>query len=875
MAAAGERSQMPSSAPASRFLVRTSTALLLYQGKGSFRASRSRVHAQGVQPEAGGRKVKNVIRRLAKLGFAFGLFAHFALGQNPAPATGTIQGVVFTSGAGGERSVLPGTRISLDGSTHVETQSNSEGRFVFSTIPAGSYTITAQAPGMAARQGVLVTRGLSTNVELEMKLQAVAESTTVTASGQPADTKEPSGTNTVGDTAVQNMPNIDEQFQSLLPLIPGVVRGPNGLINMKGAGASQNGSLVNSADVTDPATGTTAISIPIDVVSSVQVLSTPYDPEYGKFTGAVSNVETRPGEFNKVRVSAQNLLPRLRRIDGSIMGIAAASPRMTFSAPIVKDRIALTQSFEYRYERDPVDSLPPLQSYNRSENFNSYTQLDMNISQNQTASASFAIFPHRFDYYGLNTFTPQTSTPNLNERGYQGYLQHRYVTDSGDLLTSQFSVRRFDADLVPNSSAPYELLVETTKGGFFHHQDRDTTRTGWGEIFRSHPRHFFGSHELDGGADFAHSSYDGRQQFLPVQIVGVAGFPLERIQFGPTSPFSVDQNETAWFVGDKWTASDRLTFDLGLRFDRDSVTDSINTAPRAGFVLALTKDGKTMLKGGAGFFYDRVPLNIPAFRFLPSRTVSTLDPLGEVLSSTDYANVIPNGLRNPRSEVWNLEVDRQVSSDFLIRFAYQQRNTVREFFLDPIANGQTGDLSLSDRGSDFYKEFQITGRYRLHRSTLNASYVRSRASGDLNDFNQFFGNDPEAVIQPNQRGRLNFDAPNRFLAWGEIAAPWKLTFAPVLDVHTGFPYSTMNQFREFVGPRNESRFPRFVSTDLQVLREIRLPIKKKHARVGFGVFNVFNRANYRDVQNDVDSQRFGEFFNGIGRTFHGKFVLEF
>jgi hypothetical protein len=373
--------------------------------------------------------------------------------------------------------------------------------------------------------------------------------------------------------------------------------------------------------------------------------------------------------------------------------------------------------------------------------------------------------------------------------------------------------------------------------------------------------------------DFAHSSYDGRQEFLPVEIVGVTGYPLERIQFGPTAKFSVDQNETAWFVGDKWTVTNRLTFDLGLRFDRDSVTDSVSTAPRAGFVLALTGDGKTLLKGGAGYFYDRVPLNIPAFRHLPNRTVETLDPAGAVLASTEYANAITNGIRIPRSEVWNVEVDRQVSSDFLLRVAYQQRNTVREFFLNPIASA--GILSLSNGGSDFYKEFQVTGRYRIHRSTLNASYVRSRAYGDLNDFNQFFGNDPYAVIQPNQRGRLSFDAPNRFLAWGEIAAPWKLTFAPVVDVHTGFPYSTINQYREFVGPRNESRFPRFISTDLQVLREIRLPIKEKHARVGFGVFNIFNRPNYRDVQNDLDSYRSGEFFNGVGRTFHGKFVLEF
>src|SRR6202043_994074 len=169
--------------------------------------------------------------------------------------------------------------------------------------------------------------------------------------------------------------------------------------------------------------------------------------------------------------------------------------------------------------------------------------------------------------------------------------------------------------------------------------------------------------------------------------------------------------------------SNRLTLNLGLRFDRDSVTDSVNPAPRAGFILALTGDGRTLLKGGAGFFSDRIPLNIPAFPYLPDRTVSELNPAGGVIGSTQYANVISDGLRNPRSEVWNLEVDRQVTSDFLVRVAYQQRNTVHDFYLNPMAAGATGILALSDRGSDFYKEVQITGRYRVDRSTLNVSYV--------------------------------------------------------------------------------------------------------------------------------------------------------
>ena len=96
-----------------------------------------------------------------------------------------------------------------------------------------------------------------------------------------------------------------------------------------------------------------------------------------------------------------------------------------------------------------------------------------------------------------------------------------------------------------------------------------------------------------------------------------------------------------------------------------------------------------------------------------------LDPTGQLLSSRAYSNVISSGLRNPRSGVWNLEVDRQVTTSFLLRAGYQQRNTVRSYFVNPIESA--GVLSLSSRGSNLYKEFQVAGRYQIHHSTINAS----------------------------------------------------------------------------------------------------------------------------------------------------------
>jgi hypothetical protein len=286
---------------------------------------------------------------------------------------------------------------------------------------------------------------------------------------------------------------------------------------------------------------------------------------------------------------------------------------------------------------------------------------------------SFALFPQKLDYLGLNTFTPQPATPNLHERGYQAGLQHRYITTSGSLLSSQLSFRHFNADVLPNSSAPYQLLVETTEGGFFNHQDRQSVRVEWQEIFQLSSHRFYGTHDLKGGLSFAHSSYDGYQQFQPVNIVGVAGYPLDRIEFSPASTFSVDQNGAAWFTGDKWTILNHLAFDLGLRFDRDTTAGSINTAPRAGFVFTLPGDGKTQLKGGAGMFCARIPLNLPAFPYYPHRTVLQLNPVGQIQQLTTYLNQPPASLRDPRSEAWNLQLDRQVTSTLLVRASYQQR----------------------------------------------------------------------------------------------------------------------------------------------------------------------------------------------------------
>ena len=785
---------------------------------------------------------------------------------------GTIKGQVLVADSTGS-AYVPGTTLVLNGPETFKAESDTNGAFSFPSVAPGTYVIQANAPGLEGQLSVTVDPGQVAEVAVKLELAATTSSITVSANAPDADIT--TATQTVEEKTIADAPNSDQRFETLLPLVPGVVEGPDGRINMKGVRNTQSGALVNSANVTDPATGGPAINLPIDVVSSVQVVSNPFDPQYGRFTGALSKVETKTGDYEKPHFSIQNVIPRWRERGGTIAGLGAATPRLTFTGPLVPHRVAITQSFEYRFIRTPVNSLPALERDTKLEGFNSYTQADIAATSKQTATVSLTIYPQKLDYMGLNTFTPQPSTTDFKQRGYQVYAQHRYFPSTETALISQFSYKTYDVDTNAQSDDAFRLLIDTTEGGFFNQQHRRTSRYESVESYQFAPRKYFGTHQFKIGEDYAHSELRGIETFRPVELVGTSGNVIEQIKFSPASWFERDQNETALYLADQWTISSRLTFDYGIRLDSDTITSSTHVAPRASVLLSLTSDGKTLLKGGAGIFYDRVPLLLPAFPNFPNRTVTLFDRTDEVLSSTAFVNRTIGSLENPRSTTWNVELDRQVTTPFAVRIAYENRNTARDFVVSQTSAPES--ISLSNAGSDSYREFQIAGRYQLPRMTLNASYVHSRAHGDLNDPFLFFGNYPQAVIQLNQKGRLLFDTPNRELFWADVRGPWKLTIAPVYDTHTGFPYSVQNEYREYVGARSSKRFPRFSSADLQITRPFSMHVGDRNFRVraGGSVSNAFNHDNPRDVQNDLDSSSYGSFYNDAWREYRGKLTFEF
>jgi hypothetical protein len=242
------------------------------------------------------------------------------------------------------------------------------------------------------------------------------------------------------------------------------------------------------------------------------------------------------------------------------------------------------------------------------------------------------------------------------------------------------------------------------------------------------------------GGGLSHVTYNGSNISNTVRILRADGTRTEQLDFEGSGRLARNRQEGFAYFQDKWSVSRRLTVDYGVRFDRDNIASETNFAPRIGFALLPVLDGRTVIRGGIGLFYDDIDLNVATFSQLQERVLTHFGPDGEqIIGQPVHQRFVQTNasFRTPRSVNWNIEVDREWVKNLVVRVGYQQRQATREFVLNPIDQGTL--LALSNSGSSRYRELEITTKYKFRESDeFVASYVRSSAKGDLNDFNSYY-----------------------------------------------------------------------------------------------------------------------------------------
>lgn len=819
---------------------------------------------------------------------------------------GTIKGTVSatTNDVSARPTLLTGARLTLvnrdlPNKPALKTITDERGNFIFSDLPAANYLLSAEADGFpGVTKEIDLAAGATLNVEI-LLTATVSASVTVRDDEGLLSTGETTTTNVIRAKTLTEMPLRAENYQSALLLTPGVVRDTGGGDHLKGARTGQSAYTINGVDVTDPVSGNLAFDIPLEAAAAVQVEENPYSAEFGRLTGGATNLETKGGG-NKFKLGATRFFPIFHNFLGGALD--SFRPRLTLSGPIIRDRVFFLQSFEYRFSRIYVPSLASGHDSSTSKNFNSFTQIDLIANKNNRFKFIAALFPQKTNYFGLNTFNPQEATPNLKQHGDLFSISEQAIFGDASFLNSSLSYHGSKVDVFAQGSEPLTVLPDGNTGNSFADAHHQTGRVQWQETYFAKTFQLAGQHSFKLGTELDWTNLSGLFHSRSILIRRRDQTLSQRIDFAEDGTVARAISELASFIQDRWVVNKRLTIDGGVRFDRDGVAERNNFAPRLSFLYLPFKNGRTIVRGGIGLFYDRVSLSVgdvdgapeepddsstlarsTRFAQLPRRTVTTFaaDGVSILDGPRRFRNIISGGLQDPRSVRWSLQIDHGFTKNVTARIGYLARSTSNDLIIEPRI-GRFNTLLMHSVGRAQYQELQALATYTSHRlGNWTASYTWSRAHGDLNTADNFLSDFPALVVRGNEYGPLPWDAPHRFLAFGQLKIPFGLMVSPAVEIRSGFPFSVVNERLDFVGARDQAgRFPTFVSIDAQVTKDFTIPkfipkLDGKKARIGAAVFNMTNHFNPRDVQNNLGSLQFGQFFNSLGTSIRGKFEIDY
>jgi len=842
------------------------------------------------------------LRRLLVLSVVFvltGVYGALRAQTVTANLKGTVSATDGSPSAQPE--LIPGatlTLINTDLTTSTfKTSTDAAGNFAFRELPAGHYTLTAEATGFPrAVKQIQLTGGGSTVVGI-LLTPSVTESVTVKPEEGLLSTGDPVTSNTVRADKLEELPLRSDNYQGALPLTPGVLRDAGGRDHIKGTGSGESAYTVNGADITDPVTGNLAFDIPLEAASSVHIGDNPYSAEFGRVTGGATNLETKVGG-DRFKFGSARIFPVFHGVIGGRLD--SFRPRLTFEGPLIKGRLNFLQSLEYRFSRLYVPSLTSPHDDSTSEAFNSFTQFDWTVNGNNRLKFVAAVFPEKKRFVGLNTFNPQPTTPNTKQQGTLFSVSEQSIFHNQSFLTSLFAYKTLKLDVFGAGAGNQVLLPDQNGGSYFAETHRSAARWQWQEQYFLRTLTFHGQHSVKIGGEIDHTSLAGQFNFRPVEIRRRDQTLSERIDF--LAPTFIDRplSELGGFVQDSWVINSSITLDAGVRIDGNNISTQWDISPRLSMLYLPFHNDRTTIRAGVGIFYDRSPLsnryfepqslnesddasaNIPvrlnATNF-PTRVVTTYAPDGLTIidGPRQFLNLTDSPLEDAHGLRWSVQLDRSVGKHLTLRTGYLHRYTQDLPIVMPeaLANG-SGLLTLRSTGTARYSEFQVLALYDSHRfHNWTISYTWSRAKGSLNTSDKILGDFPAPVVRPNFYGTLPFDVPHRFLAYGEIKVPHGFIVMPALEIRSGFPFSFVDERLDYVGAPNHARFPTYLSLDTTILKTFTVPFLDKQARAGVILFNVTNHFNPRDVQNNMNSLNLGQLFNSLGTSVRGKFELDF
>lgn len=347
------------------------------------------------------------------------------------------------------------------------------------------------------------------------------------------------------------------------------------------------------------------------------------------------------------------------------------------------------------------------------------------------------------------------------------------------------------------------------------------------------------------------------------------------------------------FVQDEIRVRPNLSVTFGVRYDwQNYFHDTNNVAPRGSFAFAPGRDGRTVVRGGAGLFYDRTGPR-PIQDFLRYDGVRQLR---YVITDPGYPDAVRPGqnLGEPPSTVqlapdinipstlqYSVSLERQLAKSTSASMTYtgtrgfdvfrwRDVNAPMPPFYAVRPDATHGVVrQIESAGRSVANAVQFTVRGQMSRFfNVAIQYTLSRANNDTTGVNW---TPPNAYDLSLEYARADADQRQRFDLLGTLNPGKLFNLGVSVALYSGRPYSITTGHDDFntgtanARPagvlRNSAQGPGYADIDLRWSRDVFLGGTRKSQgpamTIGVDAFNVFNRVNSSSYVGALTSPFFG------------------
>ena len=848
------------------------------------------------------------------------IFAAFPLMSSVSYAqirTGSIMGIVKDAKEG----ILPGVTVELSGEKLFEGQrsiiTNEKGKFRFPNIMPGEYEVTVTLEGFQTVKisELRVNAGGTVTLDVILEQTTLEESVTVLAASPVVDVQKSALSTNISSELMEVLPMRRFTFFDFVGTTPGVTSSTddhsNNWQSAMGSGTTQNAYYFEGVETNSPDNAGSWLWANPDQIEEIDVIVSGAPAEYGNFQGMVVNLVSKSGS-NKLS-GTLNFYYRANWLTGNntrdeefpFYVDAYRELTATLGGPIIKDKLWFFWAGQLMVDRSVGVGADPafgagLYRYNTT-----FGRLDWQINKKNKFTLSCD-----FNFYRWED-TPNAFAPYVTMTSEDSWNPLPSATWTSILSPNTFFEIRYtgwwvrqdieaaDGDHV--TPAHYDAYTGMYSGNSYYwgewpqgqHQVQGTV-THFAEDFLQ------GDHEFKVGVVYNHSWAGWEWGYHSnVYYYDWDGYPYFAFFMNPEEYGGV-LDRTSAFLDDSWSVSDRLTLNLGVRFDHirggypeyarldENANPTGETfpadmdilrwdvwSPRLGLIYQLTGDRKTILKASYGRYYGHMLMR-DFYQSAPSKSdrywyqynwdTLAYDILYEHIDPIANRGIDRN-MKNPYSDQFSIGIEREIFPDFSLSLTglYKEsknpigsQNTTAEYeiidYYDEFGDqwievyNQTNDsfyLTTNRDDKTTYKALILAFRKRLSNNwQVSGSFTWSKTLQypggywDRNDLINMYG-----VPGP-------YDREWQFKISGTYIFPYGIMLSAYFAYEQGRPYNReipiyLDQGRRSIAAeeRGSKRYPDPKYLDLRVEKEFRLWGNSKFKFL-IDVWNVFNADYY-------------------------------